>query len=163
MCAWILSIFRKSFYSFISMKISLLRFIKLNTNKKRTLFIWYLCAYYRLQMLLIPAKKLEKNWGEKGKESPEVDLIKWHYRYCYQISRDVNRIADHTPWESKCLVRALTARYFLHRQGIVTTMYLGVGKDENGKMVAHSWLRCGEMYVTGGDGKDMAIVAKFCK
>ncbi len=145
------------------MKISFLSFLKFNKKKKMTLAIWYLCAYYRLQMLLIPAKKLEKNWGEKGKESPKEDMIKWHYWYSYQVSREVNRIADHTPWESKCLVRALTARYLLHRKGIVTTMYLGVGKDEDGKMVAHSWLRCGELYVTGGNGERYAKVAKFCK
>lgn len=143
------------------MRTSLVRFLKINKNKRRTLVIWYLCAYYRLQMLLIPSKKLEKNWGIKGKESPEKD-IRWNYWYCYQVANDVNRIADKTPWESKCLVRALTARYLLHRKGIVTTMYLGVGKDD-GKMVAHSWLRCGEMFVTGGNGENYATVAKFCK
>ena len=30
------------------------------------------------------------------------------------------------------------------------------------KMVAHAWLRCGKMYVTGGDGTGYSIVDKFC-
>ena len=141
--------------------ISLIRFIKNNDRKRRTLAIWYLTAFYRAQMLMIPSKKLQKNWGESGKESPETDLTV-NYRYAYVVARDVSRIADHTPWESKCLVRALTARYLLHRKGIKTTLYLGVGKDENGKMIAHSWLRCGELYVSGGDGSNYATVAKFC-
>ena len=46
------------------------------------------------------------------------------------------------------------------RGGIHSTLYLGVGKDE-GKMIAHAWLRCGQMYVTGGNGSSYAMVAKF--
>ena len=34
-------------------------------------------------------------------------------------------------------------------------------KIEDGKMVAHAWLRCGEMYVTGGNGAEYAMVDKF--
>ena len=28
-------------------------------------------------------------------------------------------------------------------------------------MIAHAWLRCGQMYVTGGNGSSYAMVAKF--
>ena len=28
-------------------------------------------------------------------------------------------------------------------------------------MIAHAWLRCGQIYVTGGDGQGYAVVAKF--
>ncbi|MBQ9589231.1 MAG: lasso peptide biosynthesis B2 protein [Butyrivibrio sp.] len=143
------------------MSVSLYRFIKLNKFKKMTLAIWWLTAFYRMQMLIVPSKKLEHRWGQKGVESPEKDTME-HYRYAYVVSMEVNRIADKTPWESKCLVRALTARFLLHRKGIETTLYLGVGKDEKGKMIAHSWIRCGEMYVTGGNGKSYATVARFC-
>ena len=48
----------------------------------------------------------------------------------------------------------------LKEAGIHSTLYLGVGKDE-GKMIAHAWLRCGQMYVTGGNGSSYAMVAKF--
>ena len=144
------------------MSISLIRFILKNPNKKRTMAIWFLTAFYRAQMLLVPSSRLEKRWGQKGAESPGDDTVQ-NYRYAYQIAVEVNRVADKTPWESKCLVRAQTARFLLHRKGILTTMYLGVGKDENGKMTAHSWLRCGKAFVTGGDGTGYSIVAKFCK
>lgn len=141
--------------------ISVVGFLRSNRHKRRTLAVWGLAAFYRCQMLFIPSKKLEKYWGERGVESPEEDTYE-HYRYAYVISKEVGRISDKTPWESKCLVRALTARHFLHRKGIVTTLYLGVGKDEKGKMIAHAWLRCGKMFVTGGDGSKYATVAKFC-
>ena len=81
------------------------------------------------------------------------------YRGRIRLAR-VNRITEHTLWESKCLVRAMTARKLLKEAGIHSTLYLGVGKDE-GKMIAHAWLRCGQMYVTGGNGSSYAMVAKF--
>ena len=140
---------------------NVIRFFKINKNKKMTLAIYGLTAFYRAQMLLIPSKILQKHWGKKNEESPNEETIE-NYRYAYRVSREVNRIADKTPWESKCLVRALTARFLLHRKDIFTTLYLGVGKDENGVMVAHAWLRCGERYVTGGDGSTYATVARFC-
>ena len=45
-------------------------------------------------------------------------------------------------------------------KGIASTIYLGVFK-ENGKLKAHAWLRCGQLYLTGGNGEGMAVVAKF--
>ncbi len=138
------------------------RFWNINDHKKMTLAIYGLTAFYRAQMLLVPSKKLEKHWGEKNAESPSEETVE-HYRYAYIVSNEVNRIADKTPWESKCLVRAQTARFLLHRKAILTTMYLGVGKDEKGAMIAHAWLRCGDKYVTGGDGTGYAAVARFCK
>jgi hypothetical protein len=54
----------------------------------------------------------------------------------------------------------MTARKLLMKKHISSTLYLGVGKD-NDQMIAHAWLRCGNMYVTGGDGKNYSMVAKF--
>ena len=82
---------------------------------RRILAIWYLTAFYRAQMLLVPSKTLEKRWGKRDMESPE-ETEAWHYRYACEVSEEVARIADRTPWESKCLVRALTARYLLRRK-----------------------------------------------
>ena len=137
-------------------------FIFKNHHKKRTCAIYILTAFYRMQILLVPSKYLEPKWGVRGEESPEKETEE-HYRTAYFISQDVNRIANKTTWESLCLVRALAARYLRYRKGIPTTLSLGVGKDENNKMVAHAWLRCGEMYMTGGNGEGYAMVAKFCK
>ncbi len=96
----------------------------------------------------------------REKESPkEADVSQ--YLYAKKVSYAVDQVCQKTKWESKCLVRALTAQKLLRRKKIATTLYLGCGLDENGKMIAHAWLRCGKMYVTGGDGRDYAIVDKF--
>ena len=83
-------------------------------------------------------------------------------RQAARIAQIVGKVCDKTPWESKCLVRALAAQRLLCRRGLSSTLYLGCGMEE-GKMVAHAWLRFGEMYVTGGDGGGYTTVARFCK
>lgn len=141
---------------------SIIGFFKYNKNRRITIEAWIYCMIYRFLIFFIPMRYLEKYFGENGKESHEQGT-KRDYYWAYRVSREVNRIADKTPWDSKCLVRALAAQHILQRRGVSTTLYLGVGKDENKKMIAHAWLRCGSFYVTGGAGKEYAMVAKFKK
>lgn len=124
-----------------------------------TVKIYMYTMFYRICILFLPKPKLEKMMGERGEESEPEETLE-NLRIAKRISIHVNRITQHTLWESKCLVRAMTARKLLKEKGIHSTLYLGVGKDD-GKMVAHAWLRCGTCYVTGGNGKDYAMVAKF--
>ena len=50
----------------------------------------------------------------------------------------------------------------LKKQGVSTTLYLGVKKDNNNQMLAHAWIRCGDYFVTGGGNRyGYAVVAKF--
>lgn len=134
-------------------------FIRLNHEKKMTLQAYMYAAFYRICILTIPMTKLEKMLGERGEESCEEESRE-HVRMAKLVRFHVNRVASHTPWESKCLVRAMTARKLLEKHHISSTLYLGVGK-ENGKMVAHAWLRSGRLYVTGGNGSQYGMVAKF--
>jgi hypothetical protein len=113
-------------------------------------------------MLYADTKKLNKKWGIEGEESA-YDVPMDVYRYCKKVSYAVNQVCNKTKWESKCLVRALTAQRLLSEKGIDSTMYLGCKLDENQKMVAHAWIRCGKVFVTGGNGAadGYAIVDKF--
>ncbi len=138
----------------------LIRFIKYNEHKGLTIQAWIYSAYYRFQMLYYNTKKLNKRWGAEGEESPE-DATLEEYRYAKRVSYAVNQVCGKTKWESKCLVRALSAQKLLKKKKIQSTLYLGCGLDENGRMIAHAWLRCGRMYVTGGNGSEYAIVDKF--
>jgi len=137
-------------------------FFRYNRKKKLTLATWFLTGFHRFTILTVKPKRLQPYWGVQGEESPQTDTPQ-HYREALRIAREVIRISNKTPWESKCLVRALTAQDLIHRKGIETTLYLGVGKDEKGAMIAHAWLRCGELYVMGGDGSPYSTVAKFRK
>ena len=120
---------------------------------------WVYSAWYRFLVLHMDTKKMQTKWGIEGEESSEEEAVE-HYRYAKKVSYCVNQICDKTSWESKCLVRALTAQKLLKDKNIASTMYLGC-RLENGKMVAHAWIRCGRMYVTGGNGEEYAVVDKF--
>ena len=138
------------------------RFIRYNEHKVITLKAWALSARYRFQMLYENTSKLNNKWGIEGEESPENATIE-EYRFAKKVAYAVNQVCGKTKWESKCLVRALTAQRLLAEKGIESTMYLGVKEDENHKMIAHSWIRVGRAFVTGGNGvaDGYVIVDKF--
>lgn len=135
------------------------RFLKYSKHKKLIAVALIYSAYYRFCILFIKPKQLCKKWGIEGEESPGKES-KEVYRYCTWVAYAVEHACRRTVWESKCLVRALTAQRMLKKKGISSTLYLGCGMDE-GKMIAHAWLRVGEYYVTGGNGNGYAVVDKF--
>lgn len=135
------------------------RFIKYNNHKKMSILCWIYSAVYRIQVFHMDSKKMQVKWGAEGEESPEEETLE-HYRYAKKVAYCVDQICTKTAWESKCLVRALTAQKLLKMKKIPSTLYLGC-KMEDGKMVAHAWIRCGRMYVSGGNGEGYAMVDKF--
>lgn len=144
------------------MKFSIKRFIFENKFKKLTILSYIYSAYFRMQIKFIKPAKLKKNWGVEGEESPEEDSKK-NYLFAAHVSQTVARICNKTSWESKCLVRALTAQRMLAKKDIRSTMYLGVREDQ-GKMQAHAWLRVGKYIITGGEVcEEFTVVDKFCK
>lgn len=132
-------------------------------NKDKLAFIkaFIYMGYFRAFILFVPFNKLRKRMGKvKVESADEVDDES--YRKAVRIARIVGIVSHHTPWESKCLVQALTAQKMLKKQGVSTTLYLGVKKDKNNRMLAHAWTRCGNYFVTGGVNKQgYAVVAKF--
>ena len=115
-------------------------------------------AFYRFQVLYMPFAKLSLKIGTMGYETPDDA----DYRVAVRTVRTVvESVCRHTPWESKCLVRALTAKKMLNRRGYPCTLYMGVQTGTDGKMEAHAWLRCGNLFVTGGKGNGFAVTGIF--
>lgn len=121
-----------------------------------------LTGIMRFKTLHIPFKKLKTKLGNYNEESAK-EISFEEYRVAKKIRNAVVNTSKYTPWESLCLVQSMTVQKMLNRRNISSTLYLGVNKDEKNDMKAHSWIRCGSMFVTGGDGSQYAIVAKFCK
>lgn len=131
--------------------------------KNKILFmeaLWYL-GYYRLLILICPFRKTAHFLGEGNTETPvsdegvDITTVK-------RISAAVRIMSRHTFWESKCLVQAYAAKRMLQKRKQKATVYLGVSKDEQGNMIAHAWLRCGTIFVTGGNGqKNFSITNRF--
>ncbi len=111
---------------------------------------------------------------------PQIIVLAYYYRYVIhhrpfsQVSRGIGTIQIETPitrasqtawdvheameavfrkmqWKDSCLIRALTAKKLLNRRGEKCTLYMGVAKSGQEAMRAHAWLRCGNLYVTGGE------------
>jgi hypothetical protein len=114
-------------------------------------------GFYRLITLTCPFRRTAHLIGKKGMETPvsdegvDINTIK-------QVSEAVRIMSRHTFWKSKCLVQAYTARRMLHKRKQKTTVYFGVSINDFGKMVAHAWLRCGSIIVTGENGHERFVV-----
>lgn len=130
--------------------------------KQKLLFLeaFVLTGMMRYKILKIPFNKVKQQLGVYNTESTKNISLE-NYKIVKCIRQTVTHISRYTPWESLCLVQAMTVQKMLKRRGISSTIYLGVNKDKNNEMKAHAWIRCGEIYVTGGDGSGYAVVAKF--
>ncbi|WP_396953708.1 lasso peptide biosynthesis B2 protein [Neobacillus mesonae] len=103
--------------------------------------------------------KLGRSMDETSFSSGNTDI-----KILKSVSQAVHIMSRHTFWESKCLVKAIAAMKMLERRKIESTLYLGTGKDDSGKMTAHAWLRSGPYYITGADGMEkFTVVGKFAK
>ena len=148
----------RSFYQWIK---RINKFLFKLSIKEKFLFIeaFFLTGLMRAKILKVPFNKLKEELGTYNTESAD-DVVLGDYKIARIVRNVVVTISKFTPWESLCLVQAMTVQRMLKKRGISTTIYLGVNK-ENKNMVAHAWIRCGQMFVTGGDGSGYATVAKF--
>ena len=137
-----------------------------NKDKLLILKICVLTGIFRMLILYVPFKKLKMYMGELNKESSK-DITHYQYNEACRIRWAIEKVVKYTPWESKCLVQSLTAQYLLSQKKIDSTLYLGVAMDKKEGLkkdfIAHSWIRCGGFFVTGGNGDKFATVAKFRK
>lgn len=114
-----------------------------------------------MAVLLLPFRWLAPILGKHMEESSmqeEAETMK----AAMGLGWMVEAVSRYTPWESKCLVQAMVGKILLRQHRIANTLFLGVRRDEKNKLIAHSWLRCGEVIVTGGRGREQfTVVSKF--
>jgi hypothetical protein len=84
-----------------------------------------------------------------------MDLLK-------SVSVAISRASRYVPWRCKCYEQAIAAKVILRGYGLETTLYYGVAKDPDNKLIAHAWVRCGDYIVTGRPGmKRFTVVGTF--
>jgi len=111
---------------------------------------WYL-AWGRVLMHL-PFARIAPTLGRHMEETPSAPLgDRARERTVRDVAFAIRLASRYTLWKSQCLVRALAGLKMLERRGIASTLYLGTGRDEAGKLAAHAWLRCGSYYLTGAE------------
>jgi Transglutaminase-like superfamily len=67
-----------------------------------------------------------------------------------RMSWAIAAAASRVPWRSDCLVQAMAAHRWLRRDGMRADAFVGVCKNERGDLMAHAWLRQGDLTITGG-------------
>ncbi|MCJ8009110.1 lasso peptide biosynthesis B2 protein [Lederbergia wuyishanensis] len=111
----------------------------------------------------LPFNKIAPSLGEHMKETSQF-LIEGNNKSIKNISNAIHIASKYTFWESQCLVKAIAGMKMLERRGIDSTLYLGTGRDNDGKMIAHAWLRSGPLYISGAEGMEQfTIVSMFAK
>jgi hypothetical protein len=112
---------------------------------------------------LYPFSMVYKKLGSYSEETStdprsnnSINLIK--------ISNAIHIMSRHTFWESSCMVKAIASMKMLNRRHIESTIYFGTGKDKNGTMIAHAWVRSGDVFITGAEEMSrFTVVGSFAK
>lgn len=136
-----------------------------NTNKesRKLLIESYIYMAWARYLKSIPFSKVAPSLGLKMMET-SFDPLLTNRKVLANVSQSIHIMSKYTFWESQCLVKAIAAMRMLEKRQIESTLYLGTAKDENGKLIAHAWLRSGPYYVTGAEGMErFTVVGKFAK
>lgn len=67
------------------------------------------------------------------------------------LSRAVAAWGRRVPWRAVCFQQGLAAQFMLRRRGCAARLHYGARRDETGALVAHVWVRSGEIDVIGCD------------
>jgi hypothetical protein len=139
----------------------IIKYFTLN-KEERILFhqALQLLIAWKIRIVFLPMRKYVKFLGEKGKEAIYTEASKENWIRKLPIA--IHRADSILPWKSKCLTEAIATKKLLEKYQIKSTLFLGVAKDENQKLIAHAWLRWGEKIISGERGYEkFTIVEKF--
>lgn len=103
----------------------------------------------KLALLVVPFRRLAPSLGKRV--SVETAVVDHDQQETVQaVAWAVDSMAERFPWHSSCFARAIVGKRMLDSRRIPGLLYLGVRKDDSGRLYAHAWLKSGEVYVTGG-------------
>ena len=127
-----------------------IKFLKLSSVEKRFFFeAVYETLWVRIVTTIQSAMKYASRQGQSMVETGQTALDARQIEQVLQIKTAVVR-CRHLLWARKCLVESIAAKRMLNRRRIPATLYVGVAKNEKGKLTAHAWLRSGNIWATGG-------------
>lgn len=124
------------------------KYTRLSKDEKKLFFkaVRHLIGAY-FTTKLFPIRKYHKKLGKKNTESSyEDDKNK---ELVLKIKDSLRRGKKVIPLNIKCLQEAFAGKIILNKENISSTIYFGLAKDENKKLIAHAWLRSGNIIITG--------------
>ena len=82
--------------------------------------------------------------GKQGRAASPAEAMR--------IARAVGGWAWRVPWRAVCFQQGLAAQLMLRRRGLAARLYYGARWDDDGTLVAHVWVRSGDINVIGCKG-----------
>jgi hypothetical protein len=131
----------------------IIKFIRLPLKEKLLMgeAVFYM-IWYSFLIYMVPFRWWESNIGKKMQPLKNEELNSETIENIKEVRRAVFRANILLKGLGKCFAVSLTLKHILKKQGISTTLVLGINKDSSENMNAHSWLiaSCRNLY----DGKD---------
>jgi len=138
------------------------KYKKLNKVEKsliRKTFFWLLASYFLVR--IIPFNWFNHILGVFKKDS-SYELNTAQKEKVSQLSISIKRLKKVLPWKTKCFEETIAAKKILEHYHISSTLFLGVKKDSQNKLMAHSWLKVGNNIYFGQKGhKKFSIVGFY--
>lgn len=122
---------------------------------------WLSLAIARAMLVFLPFRKIVPFMRDAKPARRNCSVNETLFK---SIQLAIGRGCIRSPWRTKCFEQALAAKRMLRKRGLVTTIYFGVCKDpkDNKKFIAHAWLDCEDVRITGGNNVDQyTVLASF--
>ena len=104
----------------------------------------------RIRLSTVADKRILRELQDQSSVLPNQKGIRSAALDVERVSWAIAIAARHVPWRSDCLLQVMAADRWLRQHGLCADFYLGVAKDARGGLMAHAWLRYGDLTVTGG-------------
>ena len=119
--------------------------------------VWLGLGFASLMIVAVPFKYIAPRLGINcGTTKPVTTLSGAGTKRASQIGRTVKLAASYAPWRADCYPQAIMARLLLGIYRLPYTVSMGLRRDPaQGAMLAHAWVECGDVCVTGGDGNEL--------
>lgn len=125
---------------------------------KKTLFytlVFLLLCINKVLIHIIPFKKLIRYYSNA---SDNIESFVVGENRVNMIRHSINRNRRLLLWKPVCFEQSLTVLLLARFFRLPGSIYFGICKSQNGKMIAHAWSQIGNYWVTGDDQKDRFTV-----
>ena len=131
---------------------------------KKLLFIkcCYLFLLFQIKIRCCALKNIIAGIDRKYPTASLNALEKQEYNHHHikNVRWTIRKVESYLPW-MKCLVKALVGKTLLAQYNIPSTIYFGVKKDKVKDLAFHAWLKCADVVITGGDGREFSELQRY--
>ena len=111
---------------------------------------FYWLVIYTFLIYVMPFRWWQESIGQKMQPLQEKPLTREQLWQIREVRRAVFRANKVLFGLAKCFALSLTLKKMLQKRGMDSTLYLGVKKNGHESLLAHAWLKCGDITVYGG-------------